>query len=225
MQRSGKKSVVLFTDIVKSSTWWKERPDEFAKALKQHGNQVARLVRKYHGFLIKTMGDSYMIEFKNLENAIDFGMEMQQELEFTKPIVIGPLATNKLRVRIGVSTGLVRVQHVTIQNGIRVKDLFGPTVNIASRMESKLCKPGGIAFSNGRPDRKSDHPEMRKVLEHLHKTWNAPEIERIDFENHCTRTDPIRRSTRLIASSMCQLTATLHGPGPLTAYSVQLKEP
>ena len=117
---------MLFTDVVGSSKMWSDDPQTMSIQLD-----------KYGGFVVKTIGDSFMIYFgkseKSLEVAIDFAVEV--------------LKYEELPLRIGICSGKMTSKKCRIQD-VELVDFFGDVVNTASRMESKVAEKGGIAFTS-----------------------------------------------------------------------------
>lgn len=95
---------------------------------------------------IKTIGDAYMaacgVPEKNPDNAhlmFEFAKGMYEDLaEYNKTAAI------KFKIRIGINSGKV-IAGVIGQNKF-IYDVWGDTVNVASRMES-ICTPGHIRFT------------------------------------------------------------------------------
>jgi len=127
---------MLFTDVVGSSEMWSDDPQTMNIQIDKHFRVMDNLARKYGGFVVKTIGDAFMIYFpkskNSLRNAIDFAVEV--------------LRIEELPLRIGICSGNMTAKKCRIQN-VAVVDFFGDVVNTASRMESKVAEPGGIAFT------------------------------------------------------------------------------
>lgn len=135
--KSGAKPTMLFTDVVGSSKMWSDDPQTMSQQLHKHFKVMDSLARKRGGFVVKTIGDSFMIYFpkseKSLENAVDFAADVIRQEELT--------------LRIGICSGNMTAKKCRIQN-VELIDFFGDVVNTASRMESKVAEPGGIAFAS-----------------------------------------------------------------------------
>ncbi len=90
------------------------------------------LARRYAGALIKTMGDGALLCFAEVEAAVEFTLELHRvidRLQLHEP--------DPYQFRAGIHTG-----PVTIRNG----DVFGHTVNVASRLQT-VAAPGGCVIS------------------------------------------------------------------------------
>lgn len=86
------------------------------------------------GRLIKKIGDAFMATFETATGAVVAGLKIQagvREYNMAQP------PEKKLRIRVGINTGSVME---------RDNDVYGQTVNIASRVES-LCEPGEVFFT------------------------------------------------------------------------------
>ena len=100
----------------------------------RRGNILQPLVTKYHGRLIKVMGDGVLIEYGSAVDAVTCAVELQEAMA----------AANKslpedrhVVLRIGINLGDVIVED---------NDLYGDGVNIAARLEA-LANPGGVCVS------------------------------------------------------------------------------
>lgn len=205
---------VLFTDIKASSELWSENKNEMANAIKLHEKQMLRLVKKYDGMIIKSIGDAYMVYFsgaKSLDRAIEMSISLQTELTKTKSIKVG---TRNLLLRIGIAYGPVLKRYMKIQDK-RMLDLFGNTVNSASRMESKVCDVNGIAFTDLRAD-------QSKVNEDFIASYSDKfNIQVIRYSKECAF--ELKRSFRLIIDYHCEDIDKLKGVSSLVAYKMTLK--
>jgi len=133
---------ILFTDMVESSKAWKNHPNEMITAIEDQSKVIDKHSKNNKGFICKTIGDAYMISFKDVKDAIQCGIDIQEDLK-AKPISI--TKSTKVQLRIGICYGHVYESKVDVQNK-KLIDYFGNTVNTASRIESKVCEPGDVAF-------------------------------------------------------------------------------
>jgi len=129
---------MVFTDIVGSSKMWSEEPLKMYSKLQEHHNLVTGLAEKYNGWVVKTIGDAFMVYFEPHENSII------NALKFSKALI---LSERRYKLRIGVCAGNMEERTYRLQK-VDLKDFYGNAVNISSRMESKLAEENGIAFTS-----------------------------------------------------------------------------
>ncbi len=92
------------------------------------------LIARYHGRIVKLMGDGFLVEFASLVDAVNCAVAWQEavvEHETEQP------EDNRFAFRIGVNLGDVIVDG---------EDIHGDGVNIAARLEG-LAEPGGVCLS------------------------------------------------------------------------------
>jgi class 3 adenylate cyclase len=122
-----RKTTVLFADVTGSTRLYEAAGDN--KALEVIGNCIETLRRAVDaagGRVVKTMGDEMMALFSTPDQAADAATRMHVAID-ALPVVDG----HKLAVRIGFHAGPV------IQ---RDNDVFGDTVNIASRLAEQATQ-------------------------------------------------------------------------------------
>jgi class 3 adenylate cyclase len=212
-------STILFTDIVNSSKHWQSDPEGMSRALDQHAKDVHDLAEKYDGFLLKTIGDAWMISFHEILNAVKFAAELQIGL------ILGKRKTD-LHLRIGIATGPVEWKKMIIQK-CPVIDPFGNTVGTASRMESRVSEPDGFAFAGPVADIATD---ILKVIipfiwrESNHKIQTSLEI--VDYKETCPPNSSGILETRfdVPTRTLCRDLTGLRGVAPVRAYRLSLSK-
>jgi hypothetical protein len=192
------KGCILFTDVKSSSKLWALYPKQMLRILNKHESIIRANVKKHKGFVVKTIGDAVMVKFDKLEQGINCAIGIQEELN-NKPLKFGK-SKDLLQIRIGIAYGDIQLKHVLIQNH-KLKDFFGNTVNVASRMESKVSTVGGFGVF-------TDNNIDKKIMDLLE---NKCKIQNVEFKFSCK--DDIKRSGRLIAAnnnSLCHDVSLLH---------------
>jgi class 3 adenylate cyclase len=71
---------MVFTDIQSSTSLWARAPQHMAPAVDLHHELLRGAVKKYRGYEVKTIGDSFMVAFKDLRDAVAFGLAIQSTL-------------------------------------------------------------------------------------------------------------------------------------------------
>eukprot|EP00906_Rhabdomonas_costata_P011353 RCo016137 len=69
----------VFTDIQNSTHLW-ETYQDMPLALEVHHEVVRALIRRYEGYEVKTIGDSFFVAFPHPANAVRFALQLQVEL-------------------------------------------------------------------------------------------------------------------------------------------------
>jgi len=174
---------VLFSDIVgftnKTSS---ASAEDIVSSLNDLISRFDRRAASMGVEKIKTIGDAYMaacgVPEKNEKNAVimlKFAMGMYKDLaEYNRHAKI------KFNIRIGLNSGKV-VAGVIGKNKF-IYDIWGDTVNVASRMESN-CTPGHIRFTESVKKSLDEHNVRFKYREEmidvkgkgLMKTFEIPE--------------------------------------------------
>lgn len=118
---------IMFTDMkdftFRSSVLDKKNIDTLIENQKK---LIAPYVEKNEGKIVKTIGDSYMIIFRDTDNALKCAIEIQ---EASASYNRDKKVLQQIQFRIALSSG-----ELSETEGIQGNDYFGITVNLASRV-------------------------------------------------------------------------------------------
>lgn len=220
-----KKRTIMFSDVQSSSKHWQRDPVAMNNALSEHFARIDRLAKQNGALIVKTIGDAFMFAFDGddrLARAIDMAREMQRDL-LLRPIVVGS-DRFQLRLRIGIADGPVFAKTHTIQN-CTVEDYVGPSVNVASRMESKVSPVGGFAV--GVAENSLHSPHFRNILKMVEERCDSDGFDvSVQIYNDGCDTDYIAQSSVVeskrsqsarLLSVECFESSVLHGVGDVLA--------
>jgi class 3 adenylate cyclase len=170
---------ILFTDVVGSSKMWSDDAITMVKQLKEHHELIANLSEQNGGWVVKTIGDAFMIYFEPNKDSL------LKALKCAKLIIKNE---KRYKLRIGICRGPMQQETYRIQK-VDLKDFYGNAVNVASRMESKIAQePNFIAFSSIKP---IDRNEMLKIKSEIGK------INNIDLSNFDLRGASVEKAYRI----------------------------
>jgi PAS domain S-box-containing protein len=135
---------IMFADIVDFTPLSARlSPQELVESLNRIFSTFDQLVERYDLEKIKTIGDAYMVagglpipNNTHAENIVEMALEMQDKI-----LDLQTVTGEQFQIRIGINTGPVVAGVIGIKKFIY--DLWGDTVNVASRMESRGA-PGCI---------------------------------------------------------------------------------
>lgn len=203
---------ILFTDVKSSSKLWAAHPTKMLEKLEILETKIQNYAKLYKSLIVKTIGDAVMIYFNNKLDAVNCAIKIQLDLK-KKPITFSN--KDKLQIRIGIADGEISMRVMEIQ-GHKLKDFFGPSVNISSRMESKVSPVGGfgVLIDN---EKSKENREVKKAIE----SYNF-ETKKIIFTNSCKRLNFTKRSGRLILPQECILSSVLHLEDNLTHVALSV---
>ncbi len=140
----------MFTDMV-DYTAISEKNEALALTLIEDHRQLLRPVfAKHAGREVKTTGDGFLVEFPSALEAVRCALEIQQLMDKRNHNVP---PERKILLRVAVHLG--DVEH-------RDGDIYGDTVNIASRIQA-LADPGGICITQQVYDHVRNNEEFRTV--------------------------------------------------------------
>jgi class 3 adenylate cyclase/TolB-like protein/Flp pilus assembly protein TadD len=127
-------TAVMFTDIAGFSQKLSENEVRAFELLKTHDALVRVLTAKFDGKVIKSLGDSFMVEFPSGVNAVKCAVEIQKRFwNFNRD----KSESDTIRVRVGIHSSDTAVRH---------GDLVGEDSAIASRIEA-MTEPNRICIS------------------------------------------------------------------------------
>jgi TolB-like protein/class 3 adenylate cyclase len=126
---------VLAADVVGYSRLVEaDEAGTLAAIRKLRSEAIEPLLSRYHGRIVKLMGDGVIAEFGSVVDAVTCAVAVQKESAASQADIP---AEGRIVLRIGVNLGDVVVDG---------DDLLGDGVNVAARLE-QLCPPGGVLVS------------------------------------------------------------------------------
>jgi class 3 adenylate cyclase len=157
-QLEGKRKLaaIVFTDIV-GYTALTQKNERLAMDLLAEHNRILRpIFLEFGGREIKTVGDSFLVEFSSALDAVQCALEIQGKMHNRN---LDIQTDRRILLRVGVHVGDV------ITSG---GDILGDAVNISSRVEP-LAEPGGVCISGQVYDQVRNKIELPFI-----KLENAP---------------------------------------------------
>jgi class 3 adenylate cyclase len=114
---------LLFTDIVDSTGIGQKLGDnKWMEDLARHFQQGRELAQKYDCYVVKVIGDAFMVAFRNSTDAVEFAVEFSLN---TGVDIIG--------IRVGIHAGQVQIMD---------NDIYGLNVNKTARIQSAIEEEG-----------------------------------------------------------------------------------
>lgn len=181
---------ILFADIVNFTGWSKNLdPKELVFQLNELFTQFDFLTEKYKMEKIKTIGDNYMaacgVPEKNefhADNLIRYGIEMIEKLD-----EMNQRKNLNIKMRVGINSGKVVAGVIGAKKFIY--DVWGDTVNIASKVES-YGSPNEIQISENTYQQikeESLKKKFKKIGKLKLRTGHLVEIYRFQNQNNFFR--------------------------------------
>ncbi len=104
--------------------------------VRRHRDMAQPIVRTHGGRIVKTMGDALLVVFESATSAVRAAVELQQAVRRHNAQAFTD--RERFEIRIAICTG-----EVVVDAG----DVFGDTVNLASRVQ-QLAGPGEVLFAD-----------------------------------------------------------------------------
>jgi class 3 adenylate cyclase/TolB-like protein/predicted Zn-dependent protease len=129
-----KLAAVMFTDIKGFSKKMAQNETAAFELLRTHDALMRVIASKFEGKVVKSIGDSFMVDFASAVNAVKAAVDAQKRFwTFNR----GKSEFDKIEVRMGIHLGDVMISG---------DDMYGDGVNIASRIEA-ITEPSRICIS------------------------------------------------------------------------------
>jgi len=130
-----KLAAIMFTDIVGFSRQMGANEVRMLRLLEVHNQLIRQAVAEYHGAVIKTVGDAFLVDFPSVVHAVQCAQSIQAQFRTHNA---GKEVVEQIHVRTGIHSGDI------VQKG---GDVFGDGVNIASRLQG-ITEPDTICISD-----------------------------------------------------------------------------
>jgi len=124
----------MFTDLVGYSSMTSQDEGRALKQLEDHRSLLEPIFGNYHGTVVKTMGDGFLVEFASAVEAVNCAVKAQDEMRQVNERLS---QDERVLVRIGIHVGDV------VHSG---GDILGDAVNVAARLQP-LAAAGGICVT------------------------------------------------------------------------------
>ena len=142
---------IVFTDVVGSTAMGEEIRDEaMGEVRRAHFAQSRKLIGKFQGREIKTIGDSFMVAFRNVGSALGYARSLYANTGHPH-----------VQIRAGIHIGPMHVEE---------GDVFGGTVNFAARVVGAI-EDAEIWLS----EQAKEHIDQLGAREHKHLKWQRHE--------------------------------------------------
>jgi len=184
---------VMFTDLKGSTTIAEMQGDLVSRQLIMEQNQILLpAIEENHGVFIKSIGDGTLSRFDSAQDAVRAAVRIQQGMD---RLNMSGMFKTPVLMRVGIHTGECILEK---------DDIFGDTVNTASRFESS-AGAGEIYLSEDTFNALSDKSEIycrfirevelkgkREPYKAYKAFWNAQEVE---LDKRGGQSAPVEKST------------------------------
>ena len=165
-------ATILFADIDGYSRMMRADEERTLVDLRAHlAELVAPVIERFHGRIVKTVGDGVMVEFGSAVEAVRSAVELQRGMAERNT---GIPVDRRQAFRIGLHLGDVIASE---------DDIFGDTVNVAARLQG-LAAPGSVALSA------AVHEQVRDKVALPFKDLGRRPVKNIDRPVHIYTLEP-----------------------------------
>jgi len=138
----------MFTDMVGYTALGQKKEELSLALIDEHRRVVRPILRRHDGREVKTIGDSFLVEFPSALDAVRCAYDIQRAVrEFNLALQEG----SRVHLRVGIHLG-----DVVDSEG----DISGDAVNLASRIE-QLAEDGGVCLT-------------RQIYDQVHNKFELP---------------------------------------------------
>ena len=138
----------MFTDMIGYTALGQKDESLSLQLVDEQRRKIRPLLKDHHGREVKTMGDSFLVEFPSALDAVKCACDIQKAIRESNSSIP---EQRRVHLRIGVHLG-----DVVESEG----DISGDAVNVASRIEP-LAEDGGVCMS-------------RQVYDHVQNKFDLP---------------------------------------------------
>lgn len=174
------KLVVLYVDLVGSTNMTLRLPeDKVAIIISAFAQEMARVVTRHNGRVLKFVGDAVIGYFEAddnsllaAENAVRCGISMIDVIDKGINPILGELDYPTLRIKVGVDFGTNIIVRYGADESKSYVDIMGPPMNIAAKIQSH-ASPNKILIGQDVYSRL--HPTMQESFKQV--VWAEGEWE------------------------------------------------
>ncbi len=169
---------VMFCDLIGSTALsLRYDPEDLRSIISAYHHCCTRVIKdRYNGFMARFMGDGILAYFGfplvdefNAEHAVRAAVELVAEVG-----ALQVFADLRLQVRVGIATGEVIVSEIDPDGNAREQAAFGPTPNLAARLE-RLAQPNAVVIAESTRQLLGDLFQLTNIGLHTLDGFDRPQ--------------------------------------------------
>jgi len=139
---------ILFCDIEGSTVISTQLdPEDLRELIVAYRQCVTEVISRFEGYVAQHVGDGTLAYF-GYPSAHETDVERAIHAALMLANAVAELPTTpRIKVRIGIATGIVAIGDFSEEAGLGHHDAFGAAVNVAARLQ-EIASPGGVAVSD-----------------------------------------------------------------------------